>query len=704
MPPKKQSVHLKGARMAKKLKGGASTSTKERKRRDWEAMADFFKEHSALLRNPKGRVRSLDENKIVMLMLARELEVALDKAKSEGDDYGSGITLHQLFESTAAAAHMRSKEVRRLYEAFVDEETGGTLKSLEPVCDNSKRGKGSDKAKPSSKIPNSVRLHLIHYIDKKHEKGRKVSRRELLNWLRKKHDVNCSKMALSRAMLDLGLSYKPSKPKARNNNVARLDQIRDYLIDLHSLLKKEKDGEVVLLYIDESYCNTNHSDTHSWHLSTGTGTRNKSTSKGRRLIFLHCITKDGPLVDIDPATGRPVDELDWKRDTPHIRRPASTSTTDQSAAADGPPSLLSTELIWLSDSSTGDYHDNMNGEMFMQWIVTRVIPTAQKMYPGKKIVPVMDNAPYHHVRGIPSLASCTKKQMVEIMKEHDIDYILLPMTDERKGLLPEQHAYTVENDHIRVPFNEAQFNSRKTKTNALHTPAADELKVAIVQWFKKHKPDILRCKVEMAIEEAGGQVLWTPPYCPDVQPIELYWAAGKGNVSRNYYHGRKVKATIEDLRDGWYGNKYKDANGAWYLRTPEDEDPDLVEEIKPADCGALVRHAIKCANDRVAKIPGLSGAVDGELLVDPEYRRVEVAATDIPIDTLVNTALAVEDFDDEDGDGDGGDDESDLMDLGGEIGDFEVDDTSTMDDVALLEVFSDDEDEEDEEDGVMAPV
>ena len=62
-------------------------------------------------------------------------------------------------------------------------------------------------------------------------------------------------------MLDIGLSYKPSKPKICNNKIARLDQIRDYLISLHALLKLEIEGKAVLIYLDESYCNTTHSDT-----------------------------------------------------------------------------------------------------------------------------------------------------------------------------------------------------------------------------------------------------------------------------------------------------------------------------------------------------------------------------------------------------------------------------------------------------------
>ena len=122
----------------------------------------------------------------------------------------------------------------------------------------------------------------------------------------------------------------------------------------------------------------------------------------------------------------------------------------------------------------------------------------------------------------------------------------------------------------------------------------------------------------------------------------------------------------------------------------------MAQQLDAADCGALVRHAIGEANKRVANIPGISGTVDGDLQVDEQYRRVEVAVTTIPIDTLVNTSFdgiptSKEEFEEA---------EAQEIDLTGEIGDFPVDDGLGDDDVALLEVFSDDDEEEEEEGAV----
>ena len=143
------------------------------------------------------------------------------------------------------------------------------MDSIRLVYDNALWVEGGHNAIFHVKITNKLHLHLIKYIDTNHSKGKKLAFHKILNWLRKKYAIYCSKHTLLQAIIDIGLYYKTSKPKTSNNNVARLDQIRDYLIYLHALLKLEKEDKSVLIYLDNSYCNTTYPDTHSWHLSTG---------------------------------------------------------------------------------------------------------------------------------------------------------------------------------------------------------------------------------------------------------------------------------------------------------------------------------------------------------------------------------------------------------------------------------------------------
>jgi hypothetical protein len=116
----------------------------------------------------------------------------------------------------------------------------------------------------------------------------------------------------------------------------------------------------------------------------------RKSSKGKRLVILHAITPNGPLCEVDD-NGKPVIDLKWSGDTPH-----PTAQTD---------GKLTCETLWVAQSSSGDYHDNMNSEMFMKWVEEKLIPLFERMFPGKKLIVIADNAAYHHKRIIGSLAN-----------------------------------------------------------------------------------------------------------------------------------------------------------------------------------------------------------------------------------------------------------------------------------------------------------
>jgi transposase len=75
--------------------------------------------------------------------------------------------------------------------------------------------------------------------------------------------------------------------------------------------------------------------------------------------------------------------------------------------------------------------------------------------------------------------------------------------------------------------DEQQASARSTHPRVA---TVDELKQSYIVWLKRHKPERLECKFEALLKEHEFEVLWTPPYCPDLQPIELFWAAGKNHV------------------------------------------------------------------------------------------------------------------------------------------------------------------------------
>ena len=98
-------------------------------------------------------------------------------------------------------------------------------------------------------------------------------------------------------------------------------------------------------------------------------------------------------------------------------------------------------------------------------------------------------------------------------------------------------------------------------------------------------------------------VVWTPTYCSDLQPIELYWAAGKNHAALHYFLGRTMKQTVSHLREGWYGN-------SWDVPVGHSERKEAV------DCNKLFLTALKYAATKFIPLcEGISGTI-GTLVVD----------------------------------------------------------------------------------------
>lgn len=139
----------------------------------------------------------------------------------------------------------------------------------------------------------------------------------------------------------------------------------------------------------------------------------------------------------------------------------------------------------LKKQHQGDYHKVFNGENFLAWWRNQLLPNL-----AVPSLIILDNAAYHCVYDddVPKPSRMKKQEMIDFLKS--------------KG-------------EVEEPV---------------------ELLTAL-QWREKTKEYIKR-EEKIAIiktaEEAGHEVLFTPPYHSDLQPIELVWAYIKGNVGRQY--------------------------------------------------------------------------------------------------------------------------------------------------------------------------
>ncbi|KAH0813913.1 hypothetical protein GEV33_008878 [Tenebrio molitor] len=128
-----------------------------------------------------------------------------------------------------------------------------------------------------------------------------------------------------------------------------------------------------IIYMDETYLHSSHTHQKGWSDNSNEGLR-KPISKGNRLIIINA---GGEIGFVPGAYAR-----------------------------------------WKSNSSTGDYHEEMNYENFEKWATTQLIPNL----PEKAVV-LVDNAPYHNKQQERHPTSATRKDdMKKWLRERGIQF------------------------------------------------------------------------------------------------------------------------------------------------------------------------------------------------------------------------------------------------------------------------------------------
>lgn len=191
------------------------------------------------------------------------------------------------------------------------------------------------------------------------------------------------------------------------------------------------------VYFDESYINKNHSNDFTWYFEEDGSLVQKPTGQGERLIIINAITKNG-----------------W---------------------------VPNAKLTYKSTKKTGDYHGQVNYELFSKWFQEKLLPNI----PKNSLI-IMDNAPYHNV-----LSPCSA-----------------PTSASKK-------------EYMRLWL--AQNN----------VPVSDDcLKPEMIELLNKIAPAPTYA-IDVIATQAGHEILRTPPYHPELQPIETCWGIVKNQVARN---------------------------------------------------------------------------------------------------------------------------------------------------------------------------
>ena len=583
------------------------------------------------LKNPRGRSRTVDENKLILLSIRLLLMLYLEQAKANIISIHT-ISWHLIEKVVAENFFITQRYVNILRKSlFEDGELvvfGGKTGNIDsPTKENDDDDAFDDEEEAEDDTEDKINkqhlltkhelLLLIDVIDIEHGKGETVTRNKMRMFLEDEHNIIVSNATIGRTMNRIGLSYKPIKKKSRNVGAYRKDLLRDYIIEFDKIVTmlEQPDCNFIHVFTDESYCLQNHSNKCSY--VNDKSVINKSSSKGQRLIILHAITHKRPLCQKEAVNNHPIESCYFEngKDVPKFR--------------EHPLKKVTAECLWKSDTNTGDYHNNMNSEMFMHWVINKLVPTFEEENEGKKMILILDNAAYHHKREIGSLSSKTKSELKTECDKYKIKHIDIPININRLNLLatdPTIAAHVQGEDMIRIYLENDHLDvfERASARKPL-VPNLVELRMAILNYLTIHNPEALVCKVEQFLTEKGHRILWTPPYSPDLQPIELFWAAGKNHVARNSRFGIKMREVIDLLREGWYGTLV-DGNQQVNNELPK-------KRIKKGiSCAKLFNHVIKEINKDFIKIcDGLEGSI-GALVIDPTH---EANYAGLPIDMLI---------------------------------------------------------------------
>lgn len=153
------------------------------------------------------------------------------------------------------------------------------------------------------------------------------------------------------------------------------------------------------------------------------------------------------------------------------------------------------KLVFKASRCTGDYHTNMNWDNFSKWFQEKLL----KNIPNNSLI-IMDNAPYHNV--LVEEAFPKKTHSVKRLRE-----------------------WLSKN---KIPWTE------------------DMLKSELFELCSRFasKPEFL---IDEIARKEGHSILRTPPYHPELQPIETCWAVVKNHVAQhNDFTMKKVSILLEE--------------------------------------------------------------------------------------------------------------------------------------------------------------
>ena len=250
-----------------------------------------------------------------------------------------------------------------------------------------------------------------------------------------------------------------------------------------------------------------------WGFEFGTGTRSAQLKESKRIVIQRRQYLRSKLANRkeDGGTIRPEVYLDESYINKNHSRDA-TWYLETDGSIIGKPTGKGDRLIivnaitsegWVpnakftfkASTKTGDYHENMNWNVFLEWFQDQLL----KNIPENSLI-ILDNAAYHNV--LTEEAFPKKSHSVQKLK----DWLT----------------------HNQIPWSEDMLKEELHDLCSRFAP----------------KPEF---KLNKIAAERGHTILRTPPYHPELQPIETCWAVIKTHVAvHNDFTMDSVRRLLEE--------------------------------------------------------------------------------------------------------------------------------------------------------------
>jgi len=293
---------------------------------------------------------------------------------------------------------------------------------------------------PEYAINSSHQEIIRSYIRSANAEGKHITAEAILSFLQEQSTEEFSERTLARTLDRWGFEF------GKGIRTQHLKE-KDYIIAarqryLRKMRNNRAFGSQITtirpeVYLDESYVNKNHSNDFTWYSTEDGPWVQKPTGNGDRFVIVNAITQDG-----------------W---VPGAR------------------------LIFKSSRKTGDYHGQMNWELFHKWFTEQLLANI----PANSII-IMDNAAYHNVlfENSAPTPGCSKERI--------LNWLALN----------------------KIPC------------------ASDCLKAELIEIINKIAPEPTY-EIDEIARRLGHEVVRTPPYHPELQPIEICWGVLKNEIARN---------------------------------------------------------------------------------------------------------------------------------------------------------------------------